>query len=724
VIRPKESSLRCPQEARPRPCLCPRGRKPRQSPECRFSETRPGLIKACLPALVLILVVVLFGCAPRGVKTPPAGKPVAAATDPLFAEAEDLFVRGKLAAALEAYRKYLDLKPRGRYAAWALRRTAAIYRRQGRPGLALEAYRRFERQFGNSPMAEQVRIEMLGLLLEQERYADVIDGASRMLDKTTNRSSLRNLWSLLARAYSAIGDAADAAYYYHKLLTAPAGVPDKDEVRARLQAAIDRLSRSEAEMLLDAFDDPFSRSRLMFRLAQTFIDENLYDEALDVLKKFRELYPQHPLAGKVQAMADDLEKRFVFEPFTVGCLLPLSGPYKIYGQRALEGIELALDQVAGRLGKQPFRLLVKDTGADPGRAVEAVQELVQQKVGVIIGPAFTADAAAAMAQQLQVPMIALTQKAGVPETGRYVFRNFMTPAMQVKALVTYAVEKLDLRRFAVLYPDDNYGNTFMELFWDQVIASGGQVVGVESYRPDQTDFAEPISRLTGTYYSVPEDLKRTPLVRVEKPPELPLESEQRRGPLGRLVADFTTLWTGLYWDETLGRGDKRSAREGKKPLVDFEALFIPDSAKTAGMILPQLAYYDVNDVFLLGTNLWHSDSLIELAGKYARKAVIVDGFFAGSAYRPVKRFVQRFVSVYGRRPGVIEAFAYDTAAMVMRILADPALKLRFQVQRRLAAVFDDQAVTGPTVFDPSGEARKPLYLLRIKGKRFVELAHP
>ena len=53
--------------------------------------------------------------------------------------------------------------------------------------------------------------------------------------------------------------------------------------------------------------------------------------------------------------------------------------------------------------------------------------------------------------------------------------------MQVKTLVSYAVEKLGLNTFAILYPDENYGKTFMNLFWDEVIANGGKVVGVESY---------------------------------------------------------------------------------------------------------------------------------------------------------------------------------------------------------------------------------------------------
>ena len=97
-----------------------------------------------------------------------------------------------------------------------------------------------------------------------------------------------------------------------------------------------------------------------------------------------------------------------------------------------------------------------------------------------------------------IPIITITQKDKIPEIGDNVFRNFITPHMQVQALVSYAVESLGLRRFAILYPDENYGNTFMNLFWDQLLETGAKVVGLESYSPDQTDFADPIKKACRT----------------------------------------------------------------------------------------------------------------------------------------------------------------------------------------------------------------------------------
>jgi branched-chain amino acid transport system substrate-binding protein len=46
------------------------------------------------------------------------------------------------------------------------------------------------------------------------------------------------------------------------------------------------------------------------------------------------------------------------------------------------------------------------------------------------------------------------------------------PQMQVQSLVSFAVEELGARRFAVLYPDENYGRRYMNLFWDQVVNMG------------------------------------------------------------------------------------------------------------------------------------------------------------------------------------------------------------------------------------------------------------
>ena len=95
-----------------------------------------------------------------------------------------------------------------------------------------------------------------------------------------------------------------------------------------------------------------------------------------------------------------------------------------------------------------------------------------------------------------------------------------------------------------------------------------RVVGVESYDPSQTDFAEPIKKLVGQYYDTPWDLKD-----IVRPPQ---DSDTVAGK-----------------EQEISRGDRgRRDDEGPEAIVDFDAIFIPDAPAKAGLIVPQLAYYD------------------------------------------------------------------------------------------------------------------------------------
>jgi ABC-type branched-subunit amino acid transport system substrate-binding protein len=111
-------------------------------------------------------------------------------------------------------------------------------------------------------------------------------------------------------------------------------------------------------------------------------------------------------------------------------------------------------------GGQSLELIIKDTRGETSEAVSGVEELTQkEKVLAIIGPLASkpAMAAAIRAQELRVPIITLTQKAGITAEGDMVFRNFLTPAKEIHRLLDKAVNEMELRRFAILYPDNPYG---------------------------------------------------------------------------------------------------------------------------------------------------------------------------------------------------------------------------------------------------------------------------
>lgn len=97
-------------------------------------------------------------------------------------------------------------------------------------------------------------------------------------------------------------------------------------------------------------------------------------------------------------------------PVRIGALAPLSPPGWVEaGQHLSAGLELAVADVndAGGIDGRPLELLVRDTAADPQRAVAAVDELAGLGVVALAGEyhSVVARAAAARADALHLPFL-------------------------------------------------------------------------------------------------------------------------------------------------------------------------------------------------------------------------------------------------------------------------------------------------------------------------------
>ena len=142
---------------------------------------------------------------------------------------------------------------------------------------------------------------------------------------------------------------------------------------------------------------------------------------------------------------------------------------------------------------------------------------------------------------------------------------------------------------------------------------------------------------------------------------------------------------------------------------------------TVGLIAPQLLFYDIKDVLLLGTNLWHSERLIEMARKYVQGALVPDAFYSESNKKQVVDFIDRYENAFQEKPKFIEAVAYDTAMMLFQIVSQAEIKSRRELKDRLQTIRNYDGVTGLTSFKTNGEVDKKLYLFRIVKDKFVEV---
>jgi branched-chain amino acid transport system substrate-binding protein len=152
-------------------------------------------------------------------------------------------------------------------------------------------------------------------------------------------------------------------------------------------------------------------------------------------------------------------------------------PYK-------KGMELAVEEInrgSGVLGRQ-LELVVRDDNGNPGDAVRVAEELIaREKVDLLMGTFSSAVglAVADFARQRKVLFIAsepLTDKIVWENGNRYTFRLRPSTYMQTAMLVP-AAAKLGKKRWAIVYPNYEYGTAATAAFKQQMIAQ--QASGLE-----------------------------------------------------------------------------------------------------------------------------------------------------------------------------------------------------------------------------------------------------
>jgi ABC-type branched-subunit amino acid transport system substrate-binding protein len=386
-----------------------------------------------------------------------------------------------------------------------------------------------------------------------------------------------------------------------------------------------------------------------------------------------------------QEMLNQLESIRRVESKTIGVILPMSGKYAAISQKTLRGVQMGL----GLYNNYPssFKLAVIDSEGNPDNARRGVERLVREdNVIAVIGSVLskTAPAVAAKASELGVPSIALSQKAGITDAGPNVFRNSLTSEMQVRYLVKVAMEELGMKKFAILFPNDLYGVEFANIFWDEVLARGGQIVGAQNYSDKETDFRFPIQRLIGTYYV-----------------------EAR--------ADEYKLRLKEWADAQTKKSVRNAPPEDLlPPIVDFDAIFIPDSVKSMGQISAMLSFNGVKGVKLLGTNLWNVAGVAKRAGHFANNLLFVDSFVSTEPDFMNSVFTKDYKTIFNEEPGIFEVQGYD-AALLLRQLISQGNTNRESLSQALSQVKDFPGAVGPLSMTPQKEIMRPLVALTLDG---------
>jgi ABC-type branched-subunit amino acid transport system substrate-binding protein len=546
---------------------------------------------------------------------------------------------------------------------------------RGETEKALWRFKTLTTEFPKSPLSNEARFRMGICYTRLKRPKDAIRILNELFSTFLSPPRMVQVLTLLGDNYLESKDPLQALQWYGKGLLVRG--PPQEELKRKMRSIIDTYDREEDLLQIESlYRGAYGGGYAKLKLAQMAKSRGNDALAKKILSEWEQEYrgmDYGPLAKELRNTLLPSEK----PKYSIGVILPLSGDYQSYGERVLQGIHLALREVESH-GKNPsIQLVVRDSKGNPSEAERVVEELAtEEKVVAIIGPllAITAEKAARKAQQLEVPLLTLSQRELPPDKGDYVFQNSLSPSDQIQVLVTYVLKEMWLRTFAIFYPNSPYGSAFKNIFVQEVARGGGKVVGTVAYSEDQTDF-------------------------------------------GKEIKSFFKIKSAQ------SEGSRKNSEEEFKAQLAVDVLFIPDTYDRAGILLSQMAYYNVGGVTFLGTNAWNHPDLIPIARKSAEGSIFVDAFFKENRSPLVLRFVEGFRKAYQRDPETLDAMSYDGAKLIMDILHSKTISSPSEMKDELLRVQNFKGVSGLKGFAESGRAIRNLSLLKVnKGK--IELIPP
>ncbi len=536
---------------------------------------------------------------------------------------------------------------------------------------ALWRFKKLITDHPQSPLVNEAKFRMGLCYTQLKRHRDAVRILNELLATFLAPPRMIQVFTLLGDSYLELKDQMNALLWYGKGLLV-SGQPH-EELKKKIRSIIDTMETEEELNRVElAHRGAYAGGYAKLRLAQIAKKTGYDPIARKILIELEKEYPGMDYMAQARGLSESIPvpKK---SKYSIGILLPLSGIHQPFGEKALQAIRLAFKEKETREKTPLVSLAIRDSKGNALEAEKAVEELARtEKVIAIIGPllSLTVDRASRKAQQLKVPLISLSQKELSFGKGDFIFQNALTPLDQMQRLAAFAVKELELRTFAVFYPNSPYGLHFKNLFHQEVVRRGGRVVGTVVYQEEQTDFRQEIK--------------------------------------------------GFFKVETIQKQSESKKKEEEfKQGLSVDGIFIPDTHDRVGTILSQMAYYDIKGTTFLGTNAWNGPELIKIAGKGAEGAFLVDAF---SKIPSVKNFVDDFLKEYQREPETLEAICYDGARLLQEILQAKSPSSPSELKEELRKPHPFQGVSGLKGFGEDGRAIRTLSILRVKNGKIEHLS--
>jgi outer membrane PBP1 activator LpoA protein len=269
----------------------------------------------------------------------------------------------------------------------------------------------------------------------------------------------------------------------------------------------------------------------------------------------------HPASGEI--LEQITREATAVSPKRVALLLPLSSAYEAAASAIKDGFEtMNSDQPAS----DRYQLRIYDYGRDTNATPLYYTQAINDGAEIIIGPlGRQAVDSLISSTKFDVPTLLLSPPQELLTPQQALFEFSLSQELEARQAAQRAW--LDgHRRGVILFPQTPIGQRMASAFTDQFSQLGGDIVSLESFATEQTDFSAPVRQLLG----------------VDR-------SELRIAEIKRLL------------------GEKIVSEARRRQDVDF--IFLPADNKNARLIKPVLDFYYALNLPTYSTSLIFSGSV-------------------------------------------------------------------------------------------------------------------
>lgn len=179
-------------------------------------------------------------------------------------------------------------------------------------------------------------------------------------------------------------------------------------------------------------------------------------------------------------------------PIKIGAVLDITGAGASLGVPERQTLELLAEQVNadGGIDGREIELLIEDNQSTEDGAARAASKLLQtDQVDILLGASRTGPSLAMrpIAEQAEIPMISLAANEKIVHGSTWVFKTAQNDRVVIERMIDDMAEK-GYHRIGLARDASGFGEGVAETFTELGKDAGIEIVAVEKFAPDATDF--------------------------------------------------------------------------------------------------------------------------------------------------------------------------------------------------------------------------------------------